>query len=260
MHQTYLKNRLPVGLRSLLAACTIFIGFSSAAQDVESVDEKGILYNRVRHIGATLHTNGIGINYRPGKHLTGYSYLMGDFQLMTMRHPKEVKTVNPFSDNNNGFIYGKANSLLILRTGIGKQKTINAKGDKGGVEISLAGYAGATWGLAKPIYLSIFEFSDTQGVSETVEPYNPDKHYPDNISGRAGYFKGIGEARLHPGLYSSFLLNLEFGKDQKHMKMIETGASIDVFAKPVQMMAFSPANSYFLTFFIRFLYGKQWNK
>lgn len=260
MLQTYLKKQLRSGLSVYLAGIFVLAGLASAAQDVNSVDEKGILYNRVKHLGLTIHSNGLGINYRPGKHLTGYSYLLGDFQLMTMKHPKEVKSVNPFSDNNNGFIYGKLNSLVMLRTGIGKQKTINAKGDRGGVEISLAGYAGASWGLVKPIYLSIYEFNDVNGVSESIERYNPDKHYPDNISGRASYFKGFGESSLAPGIYSSFLLNLEFGRDQKHMKMIEAGASIDVFAKPVQMMAFSPANTYFLTFFIRFLYGKQWNK
>ena len=150
MLQTYrFSHRLQWFWSGILIALLV-LGQSASnplqAQVVAGVEETGILYSKVKHAGMMIHSSGIGINYRRGKHLTGYSYLLGDFALLTMRHPKEVKTVNPYSDNNGGFIYGKLNSLLILRTGIGKQKTINARGDKGGVELSWGLYGGASWG------------------------------------------------------------------------------------------------------------------
>ncbi|MEX1188741.1 MAG: hypothetical protein WED33_05740 [Bacteroidia bacterium] len=259
MPQTYLKKHVLALI--LLVSCS-FSSFllSQEFEDIVGVEEKGILYNRISHYGIMLHTNGIGVNYRYGKNLSGYSYLMGDFQLLSMRHPKEVKSINPFSDNNSGFIYGKLNSVNILRTGIGKQKTLNAKGDKGGVEISLAGYAGASWAFVKPVYLTIFEFSDQIGVKEVIQRYDPAEHYPDNISGRASVLRGINELQIYPGLYASFLVNLEFGKEQTRLKMVETGATLDVFPKAIPMMAFSPNSNYFFTFFIRILMGKKWNK
>ncbi len=239
----------------------VILGINSkiTAQVVASVDETGILYSKVRHSGLTLHSNGLGINYRRGKHLTGYSFLLADFSLVTMKHPKETKQVNQFSDNNGGFIYGKLNSLLILRTGIGKQKSINQRGDRGGVDVSYGIYGGISWGIAKPIYLSVFKFDDQNGVTESIERYNPDKHFPDNISGRASYFKGFGESKIHPGLYGSFLLNFEFGREQDRLRMVETGFTVDAFAKPIPIMAFNKNSNFFFTFFIRLLIGKQWN-
>ncbi len=261
MLQNYLKKvSTLIGLMLLICGGEASSAFSQEFEDIAGVEEKGILYNRINHFGFMLHTNGVGISYRHGKNLSGYSYLLGDFQLLSMRHPKEVKSINPFSDNNSGFIYGKLNSVNLLRTGIGKQKTINAKGDKGGVEISFAAYTGASWAFVKPVYLTIFEISDEFGVDEVISKYDPDIHYPDNISGRASAFKGFDELRIHPGLYGSFLINVEFGKEQTRLKMVETGATLDVFAKPIPIMAFSPKSNYFFNFFIRVLFGKKWNK
>jgi hypothetical protein len=237
----------------------LMFSLQTKGQSIAGVEEKGILYNRLKHAGGTLHSSGIGINYRYGKNLSGYKYLLSDFQLLTMKHPKEIKTVNPFSDNNAGFIYGKLNSLISIRTGIGRQHVLNPKGDQGGVEISISEFAGASWGFAKPVYLSIFEFTDQAGVKESIQKFNPDIHYPDNISGRAPFVKGFGETKIHPGLYFSFLMNFEFGREQTRLRMVETGVTLDAYLKPVEMMAFNPPSSYFLTFFIRYLYGRKWN-
>jgi hypothetical protein len=232
--------------------------YELCAQPVAGVEEKGILYTKVSHAGLMLHSSGLGIDYRRGKHLTGYSYLLGDFALLTMKHPKEVKSVNSFSDNNSGYFYGKLNSLVIARTGIGKQKTINPKGDKGGVEVSYAYYGGASWGFAKPVYLTVFKFDDLNGVSETIERYDPAKHFPDNISGRASWFRGFSQSHIYPGIYGSFLLNFELGRDQERLEMIETGVTLDLFANKVPIMALNTNSNYFFTFFLRVVVGKQW--
>jgi len=254
------KYTLKLSKSALLGFGMILMLFSASAQVVPGVEETGIVYKYADNWGATLHSSGIGVNYRKGRHTSGYSYLMSDFSLLTMRHPKEVRTVNPFSDNNSGFIYGKLNSFMMLHTGIGIQKTINAKGDKGGIEVGHGFYAGVSWGIIKPVYLTIFYKNDQDGIRERIERYNPDKHYPDNISGRASFFRGFKQARLDPGLYASYLLNFEFGKSQERLRMIETGVSVDLFAKPVPMMAFNTNTNYFLTFFVRILYGKLWNR
>jgi hypothetical protein len=230
------------------------------SQQIEGVEETGILYKYAHNIGATLHSRGLGINYRKGKHVTGYSFLMSDFSLLSMRDSKEIRTVNQFSDNNSGYIYGKLNSVWILRTGIGKQKTMNAKADKGGIEVSYGFYGGFSWAFVKPVYLTILYTNDQDGTQKRIERYDPLKHYPDNISGRASYFKGIKESSIVPGIYSSFLLNFEFGKNQEKLKILETGLTVDAYLRPIPMMAFNKSSNYFLTFFIRILYGKLWNR
>jgi len=257
-------HRLKIALKNQKTGLLIFgfllPFFDVNCQQIAGVEETGILYKYANNIGGTLHSSGLGINYRKGKHLTGYSFLMSDFSLLTMRSSKEVKTVNQFSDNNSGYIYGKLNSILILRTGLGKQKTINAKADKGGVEVGYGIYGGISWALLKPVYLNILYTTDQDGTQEKVERYDPLKHYPDNIGGRASYFKGLNEASIVPGMYGSFLLNFEFGKSQEKLKMLETGVCVDAFVKPIPIMAFNKSSNIFLTFFIRILYGKLWNR
>lgn len=244
-----------------LVGCCLLLDIGPArAQSIPGVEETTIVYKHIQHGGAMLHSSGWGINYRRGKRLSGYSHLLGDAALLTMRHPKEIKSVNQFSDRNNGYVYGKMNSLIILRTGIGKHKTVNARGDAGGVEVGYAYYGGLSWGFVKPVYLTVFYQSEAEGVHEKVERYDPEKHYQDNISGRAPFFKGIEETSLYPGLYGSFLLNFEFGHSQQRLRMLETGVCIDLFPRPVPIMFGNNPNSYFFTFFIRMLFGKQWNR
>jgi len=246
----------------LLFGFVLFLEFNGLqAQDVKDVEEKGIVYRNVRQSGISFTSTGLGVNYRKGKHLTGFSFLLGDFSFSNMRDPKEIRSVNPFSDNTGGYHYGKMNTFFVLHAGIGKQKTINPKGDKGGVEIGYGYYGGFSAGFLKPVYLTVFYVDDQDGgVRERVEKYDPLKHYPDNISGKASFFKGIGETKFHPGVYGSFLLNFEFGKQQQKLKMIETGVTLDVFPGSFQLMAYNKPTNYFLSFFIRILYGKQWNR
>jgi hypothetical protein len=246
----------------LLSGCfLLYLNSGLNAQDIAGVEETGIVYRNVRHIGLAINSTGVGIHYRRGKHLTGYSLLMGDFSFSNLRDPKEVRSVNPFSDNSGGYHYGKLNSLYTLHAGIGKQKTINAKGDRGGVEIGFGYYAGFSAGILKPVYLTIFYVDDQDGgVREKVERYDPAKHYPDNISGKASLFKGIGESKIRPGVYGAFLVNFEWGKEQQKIRMIETGVTLDVFPLPVEVMAYNQPSSYFMSLFIRVIYGRQWNR
>jgi hypothetical protein len=66
--------------------------------------------------------------------------------------------------------------------------------------------------------------------------------------------------RFVPGLYAAFNFNFEFGKSQQTIRMIETGAGIDLFSRKIPMMAFEENTPLFLSFHIRLLYGKRWNK
>jgi hypothetical protein len=235
-------------------------GLQLKSQDIPGVEEKGIVYRNIKSFGAFLHSRGTGLSYRRGKMETGFRSAMFDFSLLTMRHPKEIRSVNPFSDNAGGYVYGKLNSILILRTGYGKHFILHPQGDKGGIETGFSLFGGFSWGLIKPVYLTVFYFDDQFGVREKTERYDPEKHFPDNISGRAPFTKGFSESSLTAGLYGTISMNFEFGKQQKNLRMIETGIAADAFARPVPMMAFNAKNQIFVTLFIRVMYGKLWNR
>lgn len=248
---------------SLLIATAFLAVGPARAQQIPGVEETGIVYRKTSNTGVSLHSSGFGINYRHGRRTSGFSSRMADFALFGIRHPKEVKSVNPFSEARIGYVYGKQNNFLVLRTGIGEQRALFARGDKGGVEISFGYFGGLSWGIAKPVYLSIYYNSDNMGLREKIEKYNPQTHYPDNISGRASFFRGISESRLHPGLYGEINLNFEFGPEQHRLRMIETGVSVDAFSRIIPIMAespgYNPNNRLFLHFFVRALMGKLWN-
>lgn len=250
-------------LRSLLlAVAAIAFAHPAIAQtlQIEGVEETGIVYRNIHSYSGFLHTQGIGFNYRRGTMRTGFRSASWEASMLSMRHPKEIRSVNPFSDNSGGYVYGKQNSLVIFRFGYGIQQAIHPKGDKGGVETGFSLFGGASLGLVKPVYLTIFYFDDQFGIREKTERYNPDTHYPDNISGRAPFTKGLNESTISPGLYGAFAFSFEFGKAQKNLRMIETGLSADIFARSIPMMAFNPNRQLFVTLFISLRYGKLWNR
>lgn len=241
--------------------CSNFNISNAQTVQIEGVEEIGILYKEVYHAGFTIHSAGWGINYRRGKNITGSSYRLLDFSYGSMRHPKEIKTFNPFFQNSNGYVFGKQNTFNILRTGIGKHKEINSKGDIGGFAVSYSFFGGISWGIEKPIYLEILNLD--AGIIDPdfrTEKYDPEKHYADNIYGRAPLLRGIEETKIIPGLYSAFNFNFEFGKSQQRLKMIETGVCLDLFYREIPIMAFNENQRFFLTFHIRFIIGKRWNK
>lgn len=230
------------------------------AQSIAGVEEKGIVYRKIRSMGGYIHSRGSGLCFRRGVNETGFRSAQFDFSLQTMRHPKEIRSVNPFSDNAIGYIYGKSNSILMLRTGWGKQFIVHPEGDKGGVETGFCIYGGASWALLKPVYLNVYYFDNSFGVRERTERYNPQLHYPDNISGRAPFLFGIGESRFSAGLYANVGMQFEFGKKQQNLRTLETGVAADIMARPIEIMANNPAERLFVTLYIRLMYGKLWNR
>lgn len=246
----------------LLLICVLGIisAMPLCAQNVTGVEETGILYKHTRSGGLFIHTRGFGANYRFGVNETGYRSAQWDFALFTMRHPKEIRSVNPFSDNAGGYVYGKLNSPIFLHTGWGKRFIVDAKGDKGGVELGYSLYGGASWVLIKPVYLNVYYFDDNFGVREQTERYDPQKHYPDNISGRAPFTIGLFESTFSAGAYLEGALQFEFGRQQKQLRMIEVGATVDFLARPLQIMANNPQERLFFNLFIRLMYGKLWNR
>jgi hypothetical protein len=246
-----------------LVLCTILLGMGSSSgwtQSIAGVEETGIVYRKTRSMGFYLHSRGSGISFRRGINETGFRSAQFDFSLQTLRHPKEIRSVNPFSDNAVGYIYGKRNSIIMLRTGWGKQFILHPEGDKGGVETGFCLYGGATWALLKPVYLNVYYFDDNFGVRERTERYDPMLHYPDNISGRAPFLVGLGESRFSAGLYGNAAMQFEFGKKQQHLRYLEAGIAADFMARPIEIMANNPAERLFITLYIRLMYGKLWNR
>lgn len=249
-------------IKKLILLIVLLISINLHAQTTETnYAERGVIY-RYEQTGAILiHTDGFGLRYRTGMHLTGYSKSMLEFEFLSMKNPKETRSINPLYSDAKSYIYGKLNTFSVGRAGVGIQKVINSKarGIKNAVEVRYFYAMGFSAGILKPVYLYIVDFNSGYDATIKTEKYNPTKHYPENIYGRAPFTKGFGELKFHPGGYVKFGLNFDFAPEEENLRSIEIGFNVDAYPKEVPIMALKENKKFFLTFYLSFNLGNQYN-
>lgn len=221
-----------------------------------------ILLRNERTYGALIHTLGLGILYRNGKHLTGYKKLMYEGELVMMEDPKEKFIPGGASDQNSkSFIYGKLNYLFILRGGVGRQRVIRSKPYWGGVEIRNFYSGGVDFGFTKPVYLYIIESSSSPTDQTLVaERFDPNHVNLNNIYGRAPFTTGFNKMSFYPGLYGKFAFSFEFGHDDTKIRCLEVGVILDKFIKSVPIMYSVDNHGIFGTAYLSYSFGRRFNK
>ena len=261
----------------LFTLVMIFVSIGAYAQDMD--DEKvevlgkdplietndvGILYKYERTFGLFSHSNGFGMNFRKGTNTTGYTKRILEIEVATIKHSKEHKRYHE-SRESKGYIFGKSNAFLTIRSSIGEQRVIASKTDMGGIEIRYIYMVGASLGILKPIYLKILQDvpGSTTKVDIVTEKYDPAKHGTYNIYGKAPVLKGIDELKLVPGGFAKFGMSFEYGNEVTKIRSLEIGMMLDVYYKQVPIMAeldpsFNPNNFFFFGFYVSLNYGKRW--
>ncbi|MBC8265699.1 MAG: hypothetical protein H8E84_01910 [Flavobacteriales bacterium] len=234
-----------------------------------------ILYKHQRNFGVNVHSLGWGLHGRRvwNDNVRWQHFLEVD--IVSLKHPKQIKTINTFFSDAKGYDYGKQNSTFLFRSGFGKERILFDKPDFGGITISVIGAAGVSLAFLNPVYLEILYQDDITKEfyveTEKYDPINPN-HTPYNIFGRASYFKGFNEMKLQFGGYFKAGFNFEFSKKDNAIRSIETGVIIDAFkvgenailknaiGKELPIMAFTNNKNNFLTFYINmnFFFGKKW--
>lgn len=229
--------------------------------DTANLEDREILLRNEMTGGALIHANGWGINIRRGKHKTAKLKRMMELDIVSMKHPKEFKSVNPYFENSKGFIYGKLNTVTLLRLGYGGQWVVVHRQDRrgGGVEIRYHLYGGASLAFVKPVYLEIlvptnvpFEFS------LSTERYDPSRHYIDNIYGKAPFTKGLDQMKIYPGIYIKTGFSFEYASRLNNIKAIEAGIAIDGYYKKIPIMAFAENHPYFVSLYLGINLGSKW--
>jgi hypothetical protein len=214
--------------------------------------ELNVLYRNEASGGVFLHSRGFGMNYRRGKHITGEKKRMLEVEMATMRDPKEVKISH--IENSKGYYYGKLNSLILFRPGIGFQNVIFRRGERKSVEIRYSVFGGASLCVAKPVYLEIL--TETQTIN--TERYDPEIHNQDNIYGRSPFFTGIDKSKIYPGGYLKFSTSCEYADNSNEIKALELGTILDVYPIPVPIMSVKKNQPFFITLYASFIFGKKW--
>lgn len=250
--------RLVLYIMIFALLCGSHLVFGQNVFDEEDTTSSSVLYRKELTGGVILHNLGMGGALRKGKNKNFFNSRTMELEFVSMKHPKQIRVVNPYYFNAKSYVYGKLNHVYMLRLGYGNKKLLNREPYWGGLELRLLYLGGASLAFTKPVYLYFWNDSYTV-VKE--EKYDPDNyfHSSEYIFGRAPYLSGMSEIRVYPGIYGKIGLNFEFGEIDTKIKALEAGVIGEFFPMAIPIMAFNPTQNFFLTFFISFHLGKRYN-
>ena len=248
----YLKQT-EVMLKRILVCFVLLLNSSFLFSQLPATSDASVLLRYESNAYLKFHTQGWGFGYRTGYNQTALKKRMYDFGFYTMKHPKEVKISNSLLYlNAKSYVYGKMNHFFLLQGSAGTQRTLNEKPYWGGVELRTFMSFGAVLGFAKPVYLYIFPYN-------SLEKYDPETHFYDNIFGRGPFLKGFNEIKLHPGAYFKAGFSFEHSADETLVRALETGVMVNAFLKPVPIMSFTENYNVFVTFYLSYHIGTRSN-
>jgi len=221
-------------------------------------EEKRTIYKKEESFGAIIHTRGWGVTYRYGKYTSGFTRKIYDVDFVGMKHPKEIKSFTSAFDNSNGYVFGQLNSIMILRTGIGRQNTFVSKQSVRGISISSILGGGFSLAYGKPVYLEVIKVDPlTSELSMEVEKYDPEVHFQGNIIGKASYIRGFFNGKLYPGFFAKYALSFESSRQANRINALEAGAILDVYVQNISMMANDFNKRYFFNLYVSLTFGAK---
>jgi hypothetical protein len=236
------------------------------AQDSAAVaNDITVLYRKESSGGVTIHSNGLGVIFRHGTHVTIRKKRMFEAEFVSLRHPKQVKRTNDYlTGEARPFFYGKLNYVYIPRVGLGRQQVIFGKAQTSGVEVRANLFGGVDLGLTKPVYLKVLETDPYNeiykiAVVKRYDPEDPGQRSPEDFLGPASWFNGFGEMKFYPGLYGKFSFSFEYSTMHQKVAILETGFVVDAFLKKVPIMAYIEPEQYYFNFYITLLWGAKKN-
>lgn len=248
----------------LLLILIIFFKLDVFSQG-EIADDQRIVFSNENSFGIYINSNGYGFGYKHAKRLTGYKKRIFEIDFVEIIHPKQKKidSENIFADaNSKRFVFGKLNTLLDLRIGYGQQKEIYSKFDKGGISIRRNYSFGASFAFLKPVYYEIPYINfDTTAVYLQSEKYNTTTiHNYTDIYGRSTFWNGINETTLVPGLYAKYSIGFDFSEQERNLRLLELGFTLDAFLKETPIMATEKNSQVYFSLFLCYRFGSVYSK
>ncbi|HMR47548.1 MAG TPA: hypothetical protein PKC85_12210 [Bacteroidia bacterium] len=240
-----------------LTGLFFLLSLGVAAQDVryDYVEDLPLRYTNEYSIGATLHSSGWGLMFRKGKNLTVNRKRMYEIEIVSMKHPKEYKSVSYLSERPKTFVFGKMNSLLVIHGGFCYERVLFDKAERKHFEIRWNSTGGPSLGLTKPVYL-IFATGNGQRVVEKYDPNNQN-HDKQSIYGKAEFTKGLDEMKLYPGVFLKSGVMFEYNIMNDGITAVEVGVMLDAYAKKIPIMAFAKNKQVFFNLYGTFMLGRK---
>lgn len=247
-----------------LLLLSVFV-FEGQAQ-IAPKETVGFLYNKETTFNLRLATNkSFGFGMEWGRLRTYNKTKTLSLGISEMKHPKEQKqnAAPSVRRSSRPFVYGKQNSLFVLRSGWGLKRYYSEKAKQKGVAIGISYSIGPTLGLLKPYYLAL-NYPETGSYSGRLllQKYSAsnDSVFLDNskILGAAPFTKGLSEISILPGGTASIAYHMDWGAFDEMVKALEIGLTIDVFAKKAPIFVDNAQNQQvFFNFFLNLQFGKR---
>jgi hypothetical protein len=246
----------------------MFCFFSSANAQIEEKEEGAGRYSHQRYGGLVIKTNGWGGSYVRGKNKGAFKVRQISYDFSFVKHEKEQKSY--FQDPSaKPFVFGKQNAMYSFKLNYGFKKDIALKERSSGVQVSYAWGIGPAVSLLRPIYLEVLIIDpNLNGYTLSTEKYNPNKHFADNIYGRASNFLGISEIALLPGFSAKGSMLFEYSNYRDGIKGFEVGMAAEAYPKRIEIMSNQVLSAYpdgaknhwlFVSGYVHFYIGRKYN-
>jgi hypothetical protein len=244
-----MKKLLIIAVLLLFGAVSLF-----AQGDID--EQQTVFFRNERSFAVLLNSDGLGVSYREAKRKNYLNKRLLEIDLGTLKHPKEYRISNPYTTGTGTFVFGKLNTVVFLRGGIGHQHEIYKKADLGGVAVRYFYSAGPVLAFYKPIYYRVLYYSSlTEPPEIKEEKFEISIHDPSDIYSKASILKGIGETKVLPGLYAKGGFNFEYSKRDKVIHAIEAGVQVNAFPKSIPIMASSDNKAVYFSLFVSYRFG-----
>ncbi len=224
-------------------------------------EETRVPFKRELYGGILIHGDGWGLQFYHATYSTAERRRLLGVEVVGMKHPKEVKSFNPYYEDSRGYFYGKSNSLLVVRPTVGQKIQITDKIRRSGVEVNFIWGVGPSLGLLKPVYLQIGKPDRIPYANIVVERYDPAVHDVQNIYGRASWFNGLNEMKVYPGGFGRIAFSFEYSGQTTGLKGIEVGATMDAYPTVLPIMADLEGvvnKQFFFEFYLALQFGKKY--
>jgi hypothetical protein len=255
MFRQYFLYIFPIFLLSSIA--------SGQEQTVAGGYENGSTLNVLYRSDASgkvyANTRGFGVLFRRGKHVTAKARSFFEIDLQTLKHPKEIKTPGE-AETRRRYVYGKLNSVFLVRGGVGLQNVLFSKGDNKAVEVRYSYSIGPLFAFAKPYYFRVYKTvgaKNSELIKFDSENFSLDSSSA-HIVGRGAYSDGLSELKIYPGIAAKFNLSFEYAPYTNIIRAIETGISFDYYPKALPLMARNPSENIIVTLHVGFVFGRKW--
>jgi hypothetical protein len=238
----------------LILAVILLFGTISLHAQGELNEQQKVFFRNEKSFGILLNTDGIGISYRAAKRIDFRNKNLLEIDAGTLRLIKEYKQSSQYLQGSS-YVFGKLNTTIFFRAGLGRQHEIYKKADLGGIAVRFFYSGGPVLAVYKPIYYRITHFTTGNDFDIEVKKFDATIASPSEIYSKAGFSKGLDEIKALPGLYSKAGFNFEYSKEDKVIHAIELGCQLNAFPKKIPILYGSNNKALFFSLFVSYRFG-----